>query len=224
MLNTNILWQTAPQIAAGVGITLELMICTLIIGLFMAVVLTILSYLNIKPVNMLIKTYCFFIRGTPLLVQLFLIYYGSSQFDFIRDSIFWNILKQPFACAVVALAINTSAYSTELFRGIINTIPRGEIEACQALGLSKLQMLIKIISGRAIRLALPAYSNEVIIILKSTSLASTITLMDLMGITNQLISQTYSTIPFLLFAGVIYLGLNLVLIKIFRIIETRLSS
>ena len=223
MLNTNILWQATPQIATGVVITLELMICTLIIGLLMAVILTTLSYLNIKPINALIKTYCFFIRGTPLLVQLFLIYYGSSQFDFIRDSVLWNILKQPFVCAVIALAINTSAYSTELFRGIISTIPKGEIEACQALGLSKIQMLVKIISGRAIRIALPAYSNEVIIILKSTSLASTITLMDLMGITNQLISDTYSTIPFLLFAGIIYLALNLVLIKTFSIIENKLN-
>nr|HMT03366.1 ABC transporter permease subunit [Burkholderiales bacterium] len=127
------------------------------------------------------------------------------------------------ACAVIALALNTSAYSFELFRGAISAIPYGEIEACQALGLSKLQMLRKVIAPRAIRLVLPAYSNEVIIILKSTTLASTITLMDIMGVIHAFISQTYLTASYLLLAGSIYLFLNLIIINIFRYIEGRLS-
>ena len=223
MIDTKILWQSIPQITTGMVTTLELMICALIIGLLLALLLTMCSYLNLKIINLILKTYTFIIRGTPLLVQIFIIYYGSSQFDFIRNGILWNILKEPFACAVIALALNTSAYSFELFRGAINAIPYGEIEACQALGLSKLQMLRKVIAPRAIRLVLPAYSNEVIIILKSTTLASTITLMDIMGVIHAFISQTYLTASYLLLAGSIYLFLNLIIINIFRYIEGRLS-
>ncbi len=223
MIDTKILWQSIPQIATGMVTTLELMICALIIGLLLALILTMCSYLNLKIINIILKAYTFIIRGTPLLVQIFIIYYGSSQFDFIRNGILWNILKEPFACAVIALALNTSAYSFELFRGAISAIPYGEIEACQALGLSKLQMLRKVIAPRAIRLVLPAYSNEVIIILKSTTLASTITLMDIMGVIHAFISQTYLTASYLLLAGSIYLFLNLIIINIFRYIEGRLS-
>jgi len=206
-------------LANGVLTTVLLMILALAIGFILSIFLTLCTYLHIKPLTWLINLYTFFIRGTPLLIQIFLIYYGSSQFIALRMSFWWVLFKHPFGCAVMALAINTSAYSVELFRGAINAIPKGETEACKTLGMSKLQMFSKVILPRAFRMALPAYSNEVIIIMKSTTLASTITLMDLMGVTNKLIAQTYETIPLLCVAGVVYLILNLIIIKSFKKME-----
>ncbi|MFN8769699.1 MAG: ABC transporter permease [Neisseriaceae bacterium] len=218
-MDISFITQHISSFLSGTLITIELMLFALALGLILAVIFTICSYIKLKIVKFLIYIYTFVIRGTPLLVQIFIIYYGSSQFDFIRDSFMWNILKSPFGCAVIALAINSSGYCTTLFRGLINSIPKGEFEACKVLGMSKLQMISKIIAGRLLRIALPAYSNEVIIILKSTSLASTITIMDLMGVTHELISETYKTLPYLLVAGICYLLINMVIIKIFRILE-----
>lgn len=204
---------------SGAVVTVELMVLALACGLILALFLTICSYSKYKAVKFLIYIYTFFIRGTPLLVQIFIIYYGSSQFDVIRNSFLWSILKHPFGCAVIALAINSSGYCVALFRGLINSIPKGEFEACRALGMSKLQMAFRVIAGRFIRIGLPAYSNEVIIILKSTSLASTITIMDLMGVTHELISETYRTIPYLIVAGGFYLLMNMIIIKLFKMLE-----
>ena len=218
------LFHQISQFASGICITLELMIFALSLGLILALFLTICSYSKFKVIKYAIYLYSFLIRGTPLLVQIFIIYYGSSQFDFIRNSFLWDILKHPFGCAVIALAVNSSGYCIALFKGMINSIPRGEFEACKALGMSNVQMAIKVIFGRFIRITLPAYSNEVIIILKSTSLASTITIMDLMGVTREIISATYSTIPYLITAGVCYLIINIIIMKIFKIMEKSLRT
>jgi arginine transport system permease protein len=220
-MNINFLLDNLPDLIGGVLTTLELTFCALALGLSLALLFTFINFMRSKVGIFLLNIYSFFIRGTPLLIQIFLIYYGSGQFAVIRDSFLWPLLKQPFGCAMLALAINTSAYTYELFRGIIASIPKGELQACAALGLSRAQMLHKIIAPRALRMVLPAYSNEVIIILKSTTLASTITLLDLLGVINQLIAQTYETIPLLVIAGVIYLLLTLGIIKLFHIMERR---
>lgn len=216
-------YQYLPQLLSGVLTTLELMLCALLIGALLAILLTVCSYLKFWPLNVLVNGYKFFIRGTPLLVQIFLIYYGSSQWGFLHESVLWELFKQPFACAVIALAINTSAYSAELFSGAIASIPKTEIDAARALGLSIWDRLCKIIAPRALRIVLPAYSNEVIIILKSTALASTITLLDFMGVINKLIAQTYATIFLLALAGSVYLVLNLLIIMSFKFVEKKLK-
>lgn len=218
-MDTKFILSDLQVFISGTVITIELMVLALACGLILALFLTICSYSKYKAVKSLIYIYTFFIRGTPLLVQIFIIYYGSSQFDVIRDSFIWNILKHPFGCAVIALALNSSGYCVALFRGLINSVPKGEFEACRALGMSNLQMSFRIIAGRFIRIALPAYSNEVIIVLKSTSLASTITIMDLMGVTHELISETYRTIPYLIIAGSFYLLMNMIIIKLFKMLE-----
>lgn len=219
MLDTMI--QYLPIMGSGLIITLELMLCSLAAGLLLAIIFTLCSvtgrfYLK-APVDALV----FFVRGTPLLVQIFIIYYGSGQWAWLRSTFLWDILRHPFGCATIALAINTAAYTTALLTGAINAIPRGEIEACQVLGLSKWQMMRRIILSRAWRLALPAYSNEVIMILKSTSLASTITLLDLMGVMRQMIARTYEVLPFFIMAGVFYLCLNALIIGIFKLLERK---
>ncbi len=206
---------------SGLTLTVELTVCALMVGLLLALIFTLLKSLNLFYLKFPIDALVFFIRGTPLLVQIFIIYYGSAQFHWLRESFLWIILKKPFGCATIALGLNTCAYTTVLLSGAIKSIPRGEIEACQVLGLSNWQMLHKVILPRAWRIALPAYSNEVIMVLKSTSLASTITLLDIMGVTHLLIARTYQVMPFFILAGCFYLSLNLLIVGGFKWVENR---
>ncbi|MBP8174074.1 MAG: arginine ABC transporter permease ArtM, partial [Aeromonadaceae bacterium] len=156
----------------------------------------------------------------PLLVQIFLIYYGPAQFDWIKASWLWELLRQPWFCAVLALGLNTAAYSTRLFKGALDAVPVGEVLACQALGMSPWQTLsIKL--RHAMRRAIPGYSNEVILVLKGSSLASTITIMDVMGIAQRLNAQTYDTLGVFAVAGAIYLVMNGSLTLLFRLVEKR---
>lgn len=210
------------QLGMGTITTIALLLCSLLIGATLAIVFTLITVSRHSFLKWPIHIYIFFIRGTPLLVQFFLIYFGSSQFVWLRQSIFWIIFQKPFFCAVLALAINTSAYTTVLLRGAIRSVPHGEMEACKALGMPWLLMMRTVIFPRAIRIALPAYSNEVVMILKGTSLASTITLLDLMGVTQRIISETYAAIEFLLLAGLIYFILNALIMMGFRWAEKKL--
>jgi arginine transport system permease protein len=213
--------QYFPAMLSGLWVTLQLMVCALAIGFFLAIILTLCSATERFYLKAPINVFVFFIRGTPLLVQIFIIYYGSGQFPWLRDSIFWDVLKHPFGCAALALALNTAAYSTALFVGVIRAIPRGEVEACEVLGFSRGQMMRRIIFPRAWRIALPAYSNEVVMVLKSTSLASTITLLDIMGVTRQLVGRTYEVLPFFVLAAIFYMSLNFIIIGIFKILERK---
>lgn len=215
------LFSYLPELLKGLSITLTLMVSSITAGLFLALLFTLANFSRFRLIRSFINTLIFFVRGTPLLVQLFLIYYGAGQFAFIRDSSLWFILKEPMACAIIAISINTACYTTILFRGAINSVPKGEMLACEALGMSKWQALSRIIFPRAWRIALPAYSNEIIIILKSTSLASTITLLDVMGMTQRLITQTYDTIQLYVLAGIIYLSLNIILLSLFKFVTQR---
>lgn len=213
--------QYLPEMVSGLLITVELMLASLAVGLLLAIICTLCSATNRIYLKAPIDAMVFFIRGTPLLVQIFIIYYGSGQWAWLRTTFVWDILRHPFGCATVALAINTMGYTTALLTGAIRAVPRGEIEACQVLGLSRWQMLWRVILPRAWRIALPAYSNEVIMTLKNTSLASTITLLDLMGVMRQMIARTYEVLPFFIMASVFYLGLNALIIGIFRVLERK---
>ncbi len=207
----------------GIGITLILMLAAIGIGLILAIAMTVISregpYILKKCVNFFI----FFIRGTPLLVQIFLIYYGAGQFEALRDSFFWIVFKTPMACAIIALSLNTACYTAIILMGAIQSVPKNEIDACDALGMSKSLALRRVIFPRAFRIALPAYSNEVLMILKSTSLASTITLLDVMGVTQQMVSATYDTVQWYLVAAVIYLLLTGVITCAFNHWQKRLN-
>jgi len=208
-----------PALFSGVVITLILMLASVSIGLILAILLTLGSMSTYFFVKRPLEFFIFFVRGTPLLIQLFLMYYGISQFEWIRNSGVWIILKEPMACAIITLSINTACYTSILLKGAIHSIPRNEIIACDALGMSKWLSFRHIIFPRAFRIAIPAYSNEVIIVLKCTSLASTITLLDLMGVTQQLITQTYDTVSLYIIAGAIYLMLNAMIMGIFKILN-----
>lgn len=210
-----------PDLASGLATTVSLTLSALVVGTCLAMFMTLAAISKHKCLQVPVATFIFFMRGTPLLVQIFLIYFGLGQFEWIRASPIWWLLREPFPCAILALALNTSAYTTVLFKGALASVPATEVMACQALGMSRSLMLRRILIPRALRIALPAYSNEVIMILKGTSLVSTITILDLMGVTNRIISQTYETLFYLCMAGVIYLALNALIISLFRMVERK---
>lgn len=208
-----------PQLLQGLAITLALVSCALVAGIVLALGMTLAIISQHGYLRMPAQVIVFFIRGTPLLVQIFLIYYGSGQFEWLKASWLWPLFREPFTCAIMALAINTAAYTTVLLKGALEAVPENEVMAAKAVGMSDALLMRRITLPRAFRLMLPAYSNEVIIVLKGTSLASTITLLDLMGVVNQIMAQTYASIEFLTVAGVIYLMLNVCIMTVFKIIE-----
>ena len=208
-----------PKLIQGATLTLELTALSVIAGLIVAIPLGIARSSRLWYVRSLPYAYIFFFRGTPLLIQLFLVYYGLGQFEAVRDSVLWPYLRSPFWCAVITMTLHTAAYIAEILRGAIQAIPPGEIEAARALGMSRFKTLIHIVLPRAARIGLPAYSNEVILMLKASSLASTVTLLELTGMTRTIIARTYQTVDMFLIAGLIYLVMSFVLIQGFKLLE-----
>lgn len=208
------------ELLSGLTVTLELTVLSLLLGGLLALVLTWTLDRRVPMASQLVEVFLVCFTGTPLLVQIFLIYYGPAQFDWVKASPLWSLLKEPWFCAVLALGFNTAAYSTRLFKGALDAVPRGEILACKALGMSQWQTLsVKL--RHAMRRVVPGYSNEVILVLKGSSLASTITLMDVMGIAQRLNAQTYDTLGVFGMAGAIYLTMNASLTLLFRMVERR---
>ena len=208
-----------PKLIQGATLTLELTALSVIAGLIVAIPLCIARSSRLWYVRSLPYAYIFFFRGTPLLIQLFLVYYGLSQFDVVRESVLWPYLRSPFWCAVITMTLHTAAYIAEILRGAIQAIPPGEIEAARALGMSRFKTLVHIVLPRAARIGLPAYSNEVILMLKASSLASTVTLLELTGMTRTIIARNYQTVDMFLAAGAIYLIMSFVLIQGFKLLE-----
>ncbi len=208
-----------PELLKGLGTTLELTLGSLLLGLVLALLCTIALSLKIKVLSGLIKLQILLFTGTPLLIQIFLIYYGPAQFEAIRNSALWPLLNQPWFCAMLALALNSAAYSTLLFKGAIDAIPKSDWEACMALGMTQWQALWKVILPHAARRVIPSYGNEIILVLKGSSLASTITMMDLMGYAARLNSQTYDTLTVFTMAGLIYLLMTGLLTLLIRFVE-----
>ncbi|WP_422448879.1 arginine ABC transporter permease ArtM [Endozoicomonas sp. ALB091] len=213
-----------PELLKGLGTTLELTLVSLFTGLVLAILFTLVLALKVRPLTWLVKLQILLFTGTPLLIQIFLIYYGPAQFDAIRNSVLRPWLSQPWFCAMLALALNSAAYSTLLFKGAIDAVPNSDREACMALGMTNRQALLRVILPHAVRRALPAYGNEVILVMKGSSLASTITLMDLMGYAARLNAQTYDTLTVFTMAGLIYLAMTGVLTVLIRFMEHKVLA
>ncbi len=218
-MNWDIILKWLPKLADGALLTLELVAIAVVAGLILALPLGIARSSRHWYVRAVPYGYIFFFRGTPLLVQLFLVYYGLAQFDLVRKSLLWPYLRNPFWCAVITMTLHTAAYIAEILRGAIQAIPRGEIEAAQALGMSRVQTLFFIILPRAARIGLPAYSNEVILMLKASALASTITLLELTGMARTIIARTYLPVEIFFAAGLFYLVIAYVLVRAFKLLE-----
>lgn len=212
-----------PLLLKGLWITLELAIGSSIIGIMLAVPVALARVSTSRFQSVPATIFMTFFRGTPLLVQIFLIYYGLPQFDFIRHSILWPILRDPMPCALAAFSLNMAAYVGEVIRGGILNVPNGEREAAMAVGMSYALMTRRIILPRAFRITLPTLSNEVVLQLKATALASTVTLLDLTGVSRRLAAKTYST-EALFMAGAIYILLTALIALAFRLLEARLNA
>lgn len=220
--SVDLIWRSLPKLLSGAGLTAELIALSGVIGFCIALPMAVARTARSPLLRWLSGGYIFFFRGTPLLVQIFLIYYGLSGFAWVRENaVLWPVLREAYWCAIIAFSLNTSAYSAEIFRGSMQAVPVGEIEAGRALGLSRWQIFRRILWPRAFRMGLPAYGNEIIFMIKSSALASTITLMDLTGVARALVAKTYKPVEVFLAAGVLYLILIYALTFVLRVIEKR---
>lgn len=218
--NWNAVIKYFPDLLVASITTIELVVVACLLGLLFGVLVG-LARLSKNPIlAMPAFLYSFFFRGTPLLVQIFLIYYGLGQFEAVKNSFLWEpVLAKPYWCAIIAFSMNTTAYISEIVRGAVLAIPKGELEAAEAIGMSKTLKLRRIILPRAFGIMVPAYSNEVIFMIKGSALASTIAIMDLMGRTRSIIAETYLNFELYVAAGIIYLALSFIFMGIARVFE-----
>lgn len=223
MFDLSIITEAVPRMLGGIGITFSLLVISAAIGLLLAVGLLLMRISGKWFLSWPAQVYVYVFRGTPILVQIFIIYYGLPQFGFIRQSIFWPILRDPFGCAILALSLNSGAYVSEILRGAVLGVDRGLNEAGAALGLSVRQRFIYITTPIAVRLALPAYGNELISLLKATALASTITILDMTGIARTVMAETFAPYEVFISLAIIYMLLTLVLQKTMGQVEYRLG-
>ncbi|MDA9702018.1 ABC transporter permease [Candidatus Pelagibacter sp.] len=212
-----------PKLLNAAVITLKLLSVSLIIGLFIGLFFAILRLNKNIFINRFAYGYSYVFRGTPLLVQIFIIYFGLGQIEYLRSTILWVILKEPYWCAIIAFALNTGAYTSEILRSAFQTIKPGIIEAGKSLGISNKIIFYKIQIPIAIRQSLPAYGNEIILMMKGTSLASTVTIMDLTGVAKYIISTTFKPIEVFIVAGGIYLFMTFIIHNLIKFLEKKYS-
>ena len=212
-----------PKLLSAAVITLKLLSVSLIIGLFIGLFFAILRLNKNIFINKFAYGYSYIFRGTPLLVQIFIIYFGLGQIEYLRSTVLWVILKEPYWCAIIAFALNTGAYTSEILRSAFQTIKPGIIEAGKSLGISNKVIFYKIQIPIAIRQSLPAYGNEIILMMKGTSLASTVTIMDLTGVAKYIISTTFKPIEVFIVAGGIYLFMTFIIHNVIKNKEKKYS-
>ena len=208
-----------PLYLSGLFTTVQLVAISLVIGLGIAIPIGLAASRNNPLINLLPKAYIYFFRGTPLIVQMYMIYYGAGQFEALRDSFLWIVFKEAYACALIAFSLNTAAYTAEILRGAIIATAYGEIEAGRACGMSGWLILRRVILPSSFRRALPAYGNEVIFMLHGSALAGVITIVDLFGAARIVNSRHFVPFESFITAGVFYLVLTFAIIWVFRRVE-----
>ncbi len=212
-----------PKLLSATLVTVKLLSASLFFGIFIGLLFAILRLNKIIFINKFAYAYSYVFRGTPLLVQIFIIYFGLAQIEYLRSSFLWVILKEPYWCAIIAFTLNTGAYTSEILRSAFQTIKPGIIEAGKSLGISNKIIFYKIQIPIAIRQSLPAYGNEIILMMKGTSLASTVTLMDLTGVAKYIISTTFKPIEVFIVAGGIYLFMTFIIHNLIKFLEKKYS-
>nr|WP_294867839.1 ABC transporter permease [uncultured Pseudogulbenkiania sp.] len=233
MIDTNLMIENFPSFLGGGSgeavlstsdgliLTLELLFYSLLGGLALSIPLGLMRVSRNRLVSGAVWLYTYVFRGTPMLVQLFIIYYGLSQFEAVRESWAWTYLQEAYFCALLAFTLNTAAYTTEIIAGQIRNTHWGEIEAAKAMGMSKWLMMRRIVIPAALRRALPAYSNEVVMMLQGTSIAGLVTLADVTGVARRIYSDTYMPFEPFLMAGLIYLAFTFLFVWLFKLAEKR---
>ena len=222
-MDLELMTNSFPKLLSATMVTLKLLSVSLIIGLFIGLFFAILRMNKNLFINKFAYGYSYIFRGTPLLVQIFIIYFGLGQIEYLRSTFLWVVLKEPYWCAIIAFSLNTGAYTSEILRSAFQTIKPGFIEAGKSLGLPRKFIFYKIQIPIAIKQSLPAYGNEIILMLKGTSLASTVTLMDLTGVAKYIISTTFKPIEVFIVAGGIYLFMTFLIHNLIKYLEKKYS-
>ena len=223
-MDLDLMINSLPKLLSATLTTLKLLSLSLIFGLIIGLIFAIMRLSKNKFVSNFSYGFSYIFRGTPLLVQIFIIYFGLGQIEYLRSTILWSILKEPYWCAIIAFALNTGAYTSEILRSAFQTIKPGFIEAGKSLGISSKIIFYKIQIPIAIKQSLPAYGNEIILMLKGTSLASTVTLMDLTGVAKYIISTTFKPVEVFIVAGSIYLFLTFLIHNCIKFAEKRMGT
>ena len=220
-MNWDLIVENMPLFGKGILVSLFLVTTSVFFGFLLSIPLAVMRISSRPWVAGPVAAFTFVIRGTPAMVQLFMIYYGLSQFEAVRDSFLWPWLSSATFCAIFAFVLNTTAYTTEIFAGSLRNIPSGEVEAAQSVGMTKVILYRRILLPSMLRRALPQYSNEVIMMLHMTSLASLVTMLDITGVARFINAQFYLAFEPFMTAGAIYLVLTLLLVKGFRLAERK---
>jgi len=218
-MDYEIIINNLPLYLNGLLVTIQLVVIALVSGFGLAVPLALMAVSKTSFLRYPSKAYIYFFRGTPLLVQMFLLYYGMSQFEVIRESVLWMLFKEAYWCAIIAFALNTAGYTAEILRGAIEQTPFGEIEAANASGMSKSTLYRRIILPGSFRRALPAYGNEVIFMLHGSALAGVITIVDLFGAAKIVNSRYFVPFESFITAGFFYLCCTFCIIWFFKWVE-----
>ena len=215
-MDVQVIIDNLPLYLQGLRTTIVLVFASLVVGLVLAIPIALLATSKRKWVAALPKAYIYFFRGTPLLVQMFMIYHGMGQFEAVRESVLWVIFQHAWACALVAFALNTAGYTGEILRGTIEQTPYGEIEAAKSVGMSHAQIYRRIILPSTFRRALPAYGNEVIFMLHGSSLAGLITIVDLFGAAKIVNARNFVPFESFIAAGIFYLAITFMIVWVFK--------
>ena len=226
MIEWSLFIESWPAYASGLWLTLRLTVLSLIVGLVLAIPLAVLRVSPNRWVSGPVWAYSYFFRGTPMLVQLLLVYYGASQWEWMRAAWeaghpVWTLFREPYFCALFAFGLNTCAYTVEILAGSMRNTPHGELEAAKAMGMTRLKALQRIVIPSALRRMIPTYSNEVILMLQGSAIASAVTLVDLTGAARNVYSRHFAPFEAFVFVGLIYLALTFVLVGLFKLAERR---
>ncbi|MBO9474225.1 ABC transporter permease subunit [Shimia sp. R10_1] len=220
-MSYEILMAAIPIVWDGLWLTLVITLSAFVLGQVVALPLAMAADARSRFVSAPARAYIFFVRGSPMLVQLFIIYYGLGSLEAVRDSIFWPILKEPLGCAILAVGLNSAAYMGALLRGAISQVPDGQGEAARTLGLSPWQTLTRVTLPQAYRYVLPVLGNEITLVMKASSLASAVTVVEMTGAARALVARTYAPFEVFTVAGALYLMLALGFAALFRAIERK---
>ncbi len=218
-IQNSLIYKNFFLVLSGLDNTILLLLISLPLGFILALLFALGRVSKIVLLSRTIASYIFIIRGTPLLVQIYLIYFGLGSVKSIRESFLWYALKEPFWCGVIALTINTVAYGAEIFRGGIQSIEKSQVESGLSLGFGKFLLLRKIILPIAIRKVLPSYGNELILMVKATSLVSLTTYMEMTGIARKIMAKTFAPVEAFIAAGILYLFLNFLMVQFVKYLE-----
>jgi histidine transport system permease protein/arginine/ornithine transport system permease protein len=221
-----VITENLPQFMSGVWLSVHLVVLSLLAGMVIAIPCAIARNAESPWLRQPVASFTYVFRGTPMLVQMLLIYYGLAQFEWLQaaweaNHPFWLLFREPYFCAWLAFALNTGAYTTEIIAGSMRHIPHGEIEAAQAMGMTRFTQIRRIVLPGALRRAIPAYSNEVILMLQGSAIASAITLVDITGAARNVYSRSFAPFEAFIFAGLLYMALTLCLVGLFRLAEKR---